>query len=172
MSLSILWLFAILIFVLAALFESRNRLFVYSGALSLALLSLGIVYIVDKYALGLRLASLLSSLFHNMFKGIFSAHDLSNRDLSVVIWATALLVIFVVFYIFWHILIKYMFIGRNPLRPYRRRDVVSHIGISVLFAACGFVISTFVFTFIMPLSNLEAGFMKPFFDYLYGGLKI
>lgn len=172
MTLSILWVFMLLIFVLIACFQSRNRLNVYAWAMTIALIFLGLIYVLDKYALNLRIATLISEVFNNMFRGIFAAHHLSQKDLRIVIWAFSMLVFFLLSYILLHVFFKYIFIGRNPLLPYRKKDYFSHVLISGLFILCGFVFSTFVFTFIMPLSDLEVGFMKPFFDYLYGGLKI
>lgn len=172
MTLSILWLFAFIIFILIACLQSRNRLLVYDISLVISLSCLGIIYIVDKYLLDLRVATLLASVFNNMFKGIFSGHDLSTTDLSILIWAFTLFIIFVCIYILLHVLFKYIIVGRNPLLPYKRKDYFTHVLLSGSFIICGFVISTFVFTFITPISNIEMGFMEPVFTYFYGGLKI
>ena len=166
MSLSILWLISIIVFAVVALLQSRNRLFVYNIALSISLLFISSIYILDKYVLGLKIASVISNIFDNMFIGIFASYNLSTLDLKIIVWATSML------YIFLLVLFKYLIIGKNPLLPNKKKDYFINFLSSALFIICGFVISTFFFTFIKPITNLEYGFMSPLFKYLYGGVKL
>ena len=163
MSLSILWLISIIVFAVVALLQSRNRLFVYNIALSISLLFISSIYILDKYVLGLKIASVISNIFDNMFIGIFASYNLSTLDLKIIVWATSMLLL---------VLFKYLIIGKNPLLPNKKKDYFINFLSSALFIICGFVISTFFFTFIKPITNLEYGFMSPLFKYLYGGVKL
>ena len=172
MSLSILWLISIIVFAVVALLQSRNRLFVYNIALSISLLFISSIYILDKYVLGLKIASVISNIFDNMFIGIFASYNLSTLDLKIIVWATSMLLFFLILYIFLLVLFKYLIIGKNPLLPNKKKDYFFNFLSSALFIICGFVISTFFFTFIKPITNLEYGFMSPLFKYLYGGVKL
>ena len=172
MSLSILWLISIIVFAVDALLQSRNRLFVYNIALSISLLFISSIYILDKYVLGLKIASVISNIFDNMFIGIFASYNLSTLDLKIIVWATSMLLFFLILYIFLLVLFKYLIIGKNPLLPNKKKDYFINFLSSALFIICGFVISTFFFTFIKPITNLEYGFMSPLFKYLYGGVKL
>ena len=172
MSLSVLWLISIIMFVVVALLQSRNRLFVYNIALSISLIFISSIYIIDKYMLGLKIATVISSVFDNMFSGIFASYNLSSLDLNIIVWAFSMLLFFIILYIFLLVLFKYLVIGKNPLLPYKKKDYFTHFLSSCLFVVCGFVISTFFFTFIKPITNIEYGFMSPLFTYLYGGVKL
>lgn len=97
MSLSILWLISIIVFAVVALLQSRNRLFVYNIALSISLLFISSIYILDKYVLGLKIASVISNIFDNMFIGIFASYNLSTLDLKIIVWATSMLLFFLTF---------------------------------------------------------------------------
>ena len=111
MSLSILWLISIIVFAVVALLQSRNRLFVYNIALSISLLFISSIYILDKYVLGLKIASVISNIFDNMFIGIFASYNLSTLDLKIIVWATSMLLFFLILYIFLLVLFKYLIIG-------------------------------------------------------------
>ena len=183
MSLSILWLISIIVFAVVALLQSRNRLFVYNIALSISLLFISSIYILDKYVLGLKIASVISNIFDNMFIGIFASYNLSTLDLKIIVWATSMLLFFLILYIFLLVLFISQFFG---LYKYFWQNVVIYLSLkfklkkiyfinflsSALFIICGFVISTFFFTFIKPITNLEYGFISPLFKYLYGGVKL
>lgn len=172
MSLSVLWLISIIVFAVVALLQSRNRLFVYNIALSISLIFISSIYILDKYILGLKIASVISSIFDNMFIGIFASYNLNTLDLKIIVWATSMLLFFLILYIFLLVLFKYLIIGKNPLLPNKKKDYFVNFLSSTIFIVCGFVISTFFFTFIKPITNIEYGFMSQLFEYFYGGVKL
>lgn len=124
MSLSILWLISIIVFAVVALLQSRNRLFVYNIALSISLLFISSIYILDKYVLGLKIASVISNIFDNMFIGIFASYNLSTLDLKIIVWATSMLLFFLILYIFLLVLFKYLIIGKNPLLPNKKKTIL------------------------------------------------